>query len=232
VGSSNREFYSSFGVPDDRIVMTPFSVDNTKFSWPDDVLHSKKASAFSRLDLDPSCPTLLFAGKLQDHKRPLDLLWAARRMVTPVNVIVIGDGALRSAVESEMAAIPTARLLGFVNQSELGLWYGLSDIVVVPSSTEPWGLVVNEAMAAGTVPVVSDRVGCAPDLVLPCGGAVYPVGDVKALARTLDEMLGDPAGIARASQAARSVVERFSIEATARGYEEAVHLLLTPSAAK
>ena len=57
------------------------------------------------------------------------------------------------------------RCLGFVNQAELPGWYGCGDVLALPSGREPWGLVVNEGMACGLVPVVSEAVGCAADLV-------------------------------------------------------------------
>jgi glycosyltransferase involved in cell wall biosynthesis len=109
------------------------------------------------------------------------------------------------------------RCLGFINQAELPSWYATGDILALPSGHEPWGLVVNEGMACGLIPVVSDAVGCGPDLVAGIG-EVFPAGDVGALADTLRLVARDvPARRARL----RERIEGFTIAATAAGYEQA-----------
>jgi glycosyltransferase involved in cell wall biosynthesis len=162
--------------------------------------------------------------KLLPKKRPLDLLAAARRCEIPLNILIIGDGPLRSEVERAARQLHAARVLGFVNQRELGLWYGLSDAIVLPSDYEPWGLVINEAMATGAVPVVSDAVGCAEDLVHPDSGIVFPVGDIDAIAAALKYLGESPGRLAAMRLAARAVVDDYTIERTARGIERAAVL--------
>jgi glycosyltransferase involved in cell wall biosynthesis len=102
---------------------------------------------------------------------------------------------------------------------ELPAYYHAADILVMPSEFEPWGLVVNEAMAAGVLPVVSDRVGCGPDLVQGIG-EIYPCGDVGALATALSRAIrrcADPQLRVRL----RNRVACYSITATAEGFERA-----------
>jgi glycosyltransferase involved in cell wall biosynthesis len=97
----------------------------------------------------------------------------------------VGDGALRSHLEAEAKATGwhSIHFLGFRNQSELPAIYELSDVFVLPSSFEPWGLAVNEVMNAGKAVVVSDQVGCASDLVLEGqNGRTFPVGEIEAFA--------------------------------------------------
>ncbi len=82
---------------------------------------------------------------------------------------------------------------GFQNQTELPAWYAAADVLVLPSDGgETWGLVVNEALACGTPAVVSDAVGCAPDLALDRDpgrtGAVFAVGDPAALADAVERL--------------------------------------------
>src|SRR5439155_26604082 len=78
---------------------------------------------------------------------------------------------------------------GFLDQPSLGRAYAAADCLVVPSASETWGLVVNEALSTGVPCVVSSGVGCAPDLLAsPLAGRVYPVGDIGALATAIDDM--------------------------------------------
>ena len=104
-----------------------------------------------------------------------------------------------------------------MHQSELPSYYHAADVLVLPSETEPWGLVINEAMAAGTLPVASNRVGAAADLVAGVG-EVYPGGDVAALAVALRRALArsvDP----QTAGLVRKHVSRYSLDRTADGFE-------------
>jgi glycosyltransferase involved in cell wall biosynthesis len=118
------------------------------------------------------------------------------------------------------------RTLGFVNQQEIAQWYGAADLFVLPSSREPWGLAVNEAMAAGAVPVVSDAVGCAADLVTPDAGWVYPAGDIDALSCAITAAL-QTADLGEFRSAAQQRSAQYGIAATARGIEAAVAAVLS-----
>jgi glycosyltransferase involved in cell wall biosynthesis len=131
--------------------------------------------------------------------------------------------------EAARAGGVDARFLGFVNQSKLPAVYASSDVVVLPSiATETWGLVVNEAMACGVPAVVSDAVGCGPDLIQPgATGAVSPLGDIPALAAVIDSVLALDPGMVR-----RALAERMEIYSPARaadGVLEAADALVAGS---
>ena len=77
--------------------------------------------------------------------------------------------------------------VGFVNQSRMPEVYAAADVLVLPSYSETWGLVVNEAFACGLPAIVSDRVGCAPDMIMDgLTGTVVPAGDIERLASAID----------------------------------------------
>jgi glycosyltransferase involved in cell wall biosynthesis len=118
-----------------------------------------------------------------------------------------------------------ARFLGFVNQSGLPSVYASSDVVVLPSTAvETWGLVVNEAMACGVPAVVSDAVGCGPDLIEPgVTGAVAPLDDVPALATAIASVLALDIGMTRSALAGR--METYSPARAAEGLLEAADAL-------
>ncbi len=191
IGTLNQQFYQSYGVSKERLFYMPYAIDNDCFQKQAMLARSSREALRQSLNLEPGRPIILYAAKLIEVKRPQDLL-AAYRLLSPDNLrepepylLFVGDGALRPQLEAEARATgwQSIRFLGFRNQSELPAIYDLSDVFVLPSSFEPWGLAVNEVMNAGKAVVTSDRVGCAPDLILEGqNGRTFPVGDIKALA--------------------------------------------------
>jgi glycosyltransferase involved in cell wall biosynthesis len=123
------------------------------------------------------------------------------------------DGLAQAARE---AGLP-ATFLGFVNQSRMPAIYASADVAVLPSDgSETWGLAINEAMACGVPAVVSDAVGCGPDLIEAGGtGEVFPLGDVPAFAQALRNVLGFAPEATRSRLAAR--IERYGPVQAAEG---------------
>src|SRR5207244_10302549 len=175
-----------------QIFSAPHSVDNDFFALqaapfraPDARMQVRRA-----FGLPDAGFVALFVGKLAEIKRPLDLIAAAARCRRPTAVLLVGSGPLDDAcrTEAERSGVCVAPA-GFLDQAALGRAYAAADCLVLPSRSETWGLVVNEALATGLPAIVSRGVGCAPDLVRsPKVGRVYPVGDVSALAAAIDEM--------------------------------------------
>jgi glycosyltransferase involved in cell wall biosynthesis len=214
VGQLNAAFYERYGsVPQ---FWAPHTVDNDRFRAAAETARPARAERLASLGLDPARPTVIFSGKLTERKRPLDAVRAIERSAGGLNLLVLGDGPLRAAVRGFEAQLPV-RCTGFVNQADLPGWYACGDVLVLPSDAEPWGLVVNEAMACGLVPVVSDAVGCAPDLVAGVG-EIVPVGDI-------DELAGALAKAAREACDRREKIRRrlelYTVTQTARGFEQA-----------
>ena len=109
---------------------------------------------------------------------------------------------------------------GFLNQTEMPQAYAASDCLVLPSDAgETWGLVVNEAMACGMPAIVSDQVGCGPDLVLEGRtGAVFPLGDMDALAQKIADFASDPDRLkVMGKEAQRSVMTYYSVDRAVEG---------------
>lgn len=194
IGKFNYQFYKSFGIQKNCLFPMPYAVDNNYFQKQTMLAQSAKEELRRSLNLEPGRPIILYAAKLLEKKRPQDLL-AAYRLLSADGLkepdpylLFVGDGVMRSQLEAEAKATgwQSIRFLGFRNQSELPAIYDLCDVFVLPSSFEPWGLAINEVMNAGKAVVVSDRVGCAPDLVLEGqNGRIFPMGNAKALADTI-----------------------------------------------
>jgi glycosyltransferase involved in cell wall biosynthesis len=115
------------------------------------------------------------------------------------------------------------RFLGFKNQSELPQLYAASDVMVLPSENEPWGLVINEAMAAGLPVVVTNAVGAAPDLVEGQDtGFVYPVGNIARLVDVLRMLAQDPSLCERMGRNAQTLISRWDVKNSAAGIVRAI----------
>ncbi|MFN7918894.1 MAG: glycosyltransferase [Bryobacteraceae bacterium] len=113
---------------------------------------------------------VLFSGKLITRKRPMHVIEAIGSLAESVRqrfvAVFLGDGPERMAVEAAARRLNVpARILGFQNQRMLSRYYHASDMLMLPSAHETWGLVVNEALHHGLPCVVSENVGCAPDLI-------------------------------------------------------------------
>ena len=151
----------------------PYAVDNEFFRTAAERARPHRERLRAELGLQPGRAVILFASKMQPHKRAADLLEAYARLspdtaAEPAAYLVFaGDGEERARLERRARALKwdSIRFIGFRNQSELPALYDLCDVFVLPSEHEPWGLVVNEAMNAGKPVIVSDRVGAGPDLV-------------------------------------------------------------------
>ena len=239
IGSRNRDYYRSFGVPDEKMFWAPYAVDNDWFTFPDDDRTAARERIRSRLAVGPDTFLVASSAKLIERKRPLDLVDAVaslRDRGVDAHALFIGDGEERAAIEQRATArgIRSAvTIAGFVNQRELPSWYAAADTLVLPSdSRETWGLVVNEAMAAGLPVVVSDAAGCSPDLVRAGeNGFTYVCGDVAELADRLASMVAlGPEGRSEFGIRSRDIVTQFGIDAAVRATEAAVRFVCASEA--
>jgi 1,2-diacylglycerol 3-alpha-glucosyltransferase len=107
-------------------------------------------------------------------------------------LVLLGDGELRAELENRIGRAGLAGnvvLAGFRQYHELPAWYGLASAFVHASTTEQWGLVVNEAMASGLPVLVSERCGCAHDLVKDgSNGFTFDPYDVDELAGLMQHL--------------------------------------------
>ena len=131
---------------------------------------------------------------------------------------------LKGELENSARPHENISFLPFQNQSEIPMIYRMADLFVLPSSGETWGLAVNEAMACGVPTLVSDRVGCASDLVDEnVTGWVVEANDEDALGATLRQAIElGRGGLKGMGRSASERVRQWSYEETASGIEAAV----------
>ncbi len=237
VGQRNTEYWRHHLGQDIPVFPIPYAVDNAFFQDRCRAASTTREQLRQELQLEPNRPILLFASKLLPRKRCIDLveayleLVARYRSATPSRplpyLLIVGDGEERPHIEARLQSATPAdregiRLLGFRNQSELPRYYDLCDAFVLPSIHEPWGLVVDEAMNAARAVIVSDQVGCQPDLVVDGGnGCVFPAQNVPALAGALERVLADPAASRIMGERSLERIQAFSFDANVRGLMQA-----------
>ena len=240
IGSRNRDYYRSFGVPEEKLYWAPYAVDNERFALRESEREAARARVRSRLGVRRDTVVVASSAKLIARKRPFDLvdaIVAMRSRGADVHALFIGDGEERSALEQHAVAWGSGDAMtvaGFVNQRELPDWYAAADALVLPSdSRETWGLVVNEAMAAGLPVVVSDAVGCAVDLVRDGeNGFTYACGDVAALTDRLTSITALGAnGRREFGRRSREIVKDFGIDVAVRATEDAIRVVCGRGAA-
>jgi glycosyltransferase involved in cell wall biosynthesis len=197
VGTRSAALFRFFGFPDDRIFHAPHCVDNERFAEADTLRRSpsRRSEVRQAIGIPVNRFVVLFAGKLEPKKRPLDLVQAVARIDSSApgpHLVIAGAGPLEADVRAAAARLGVElSMLGFVNQSQMTRVYAAADCLVLPSDAgETWGLVVNEALAAGLPCIVADSVGCAPDLVDERTGAIYPTADPIEVVPLLAAALG------------------------------------------
>jgi len=189
-----------------------------------DTSESEVAAWRSEAGLPPHGPLVLYVGRLVREKGVEVLLRAWRRLDVPgATLALAGEGPLGRADE------PGVRFVGHVRREHLPVAYAAADAVVVPSLStrrflEPWGLVVNEAMHAGTPVIASSAVGAAAGGLVVHGatGLITRAGDDRELASAIDMLLGDAELRDRLSRLGREQVRGYSYEAAADAFGQAL----------
>ena len=231
IGTVNARYWQHyFGDDVPRFVM-PYAVDNDYFQQQSLAARTGRAELRRELNLDAGRPVILFASKLQRRKRCIDLLHAYRMLIedglsadSPY-LVIVGDGEERNELEKQAkeAGLTGVRFCGFRNQSELPRFFDLSSVFVLPSRHEPWGLIVNEVMNAERAVILSDEVGCQPDLITDgVEGCVFPAGNVSALAEALRRALATPETAEQMGRRALNRIKAWSFEQDVLALRQAI----------
>ena len=190
VGRVATQYLRAFGVAADLIFDSPHSVDNDWFAAQAAVHRPNRRALREGAGAGVDDFVVLFAGKFVDRKRPVDAVRAAAGLGKRVVLMMAGDGPLADDARSEAARLGVRlHWRGFLNQSALPEAFAAADAVIVPSTWESWGLIVNEALASGVPCVVTSGVAAAPDLIEDGeSGFTVGVGDVAAMPARLGDI--------------------------------------------
>jgi glycosyltransferase involved in cell wall biosynthesis len=232
VGAANREYLTHYAAPASKLFDVPHAVDDQWFATEARAARAngsreRERAAFA---IPADAKIAVFVGRLVDMKRPLDLIRALTDSAVPSNLwgLIVGSGPLdRDARALAKSLGARVRFAGFRNQRALPSLYAAADMLVLPSDArETWGLVANEALAAGLPVVVSDAAGCARDLAVGEAGRRYRVGQISQLAAAMTSMAAALDGSPR--QVADAVSQRsatFGCEAAVAGTLRAVEMV-------
>ncbi len=211
-GTRQAAYFMRYGVNRDRICIAQMTVDVRSLM--------EQVERHRVEDFSASCrhkPTVfLYVGRLEGYKGVQDLLDAFVALPAEdgqARLIIVGDGSLRARVEGTAHGHPAIDYLGRLSGEALFRAYACADVFVLPSRAEPWGLVVNEAMAAGLPVIVTDRVGCVDDLVRDGeNGCIVPAANRAHLTRAMYSFVRQPEMVAAMGRMSRQIISGWTIE--------------------
>jgi glycosyltransferase involved in cell wall biosynthesis len=234
-GQRHVDYLVELGMPRERIFTGYDVVDNQYFRQKAEEVRSQKSEVRQQYRL-PENYFLASARFVAKKNLPI-LIIAYDKYRTeseasgnvPWDLVVLGDGPLRETLNSQLSTLNShghVHLPGFKSYEELPVYYALANAFVHASTSEQWGLVVNEAIASGLPVIVSERCGCAPELVRENGFRFDPT-DQDALASRLLQMatLSDDER-RRLSDASCRIAANFSPDRFGQGLEQAVRIAL------
>jgi glycosyltransferase involved in cell wall biosynthesis len=233
-GKSSFRYVMNYGAKEDDIFVAPNAVDTEFFAVK--AGEAREESAIHREALKLPARFFLFVGRLVREKGVFDLLEAYGRL-TPeiragIGMVWIGDGVARAELTQQSSEIKPGEVqfTGFVQREELAPYYALAEAFVFPSQSDPWGLVVNEAMACGLPVISSEAAGCTADLVEDgWNGRVVRRGDITQLTLAMEELARDALMRTRMGIHSKERILNYSPEACAAGIVEAALSLRTLS---
>jgi len=220
-GSRQAAFFKHYGVSERKICNAQMTVDVRRIQERCQQLGSEgRLKARRQVGIGETDIVFVFVGRLVPHKGVADLLAAFDRIchaVPGLALLVVGDGPEASHVKEAALRNPRIHWAGRLEQKGVIEMLRAADVAVVPSHFEPWGLVVNEAMAAGLPVVASDHVGAVDDLVIDGQtGVVYRSGDIGELASEMETLSRDRQRRDRLAAGAGALIAGWTLQASAR----------------
>ena len=204
VGQANYRYFRWCGLQESQLVYAPHAVDNEFFMKDGEERHAQALEIRSELGIPVDAFVFLFVGKLEAKKQPVELARAFMEVqfqgMQAAHLIYVGSGLLEHELRAVTKNAQNIHLVGFKNQSEMPVWYRVANTLCLPSRGpgETWGLAVNEAMACGCSAIISDRVGCAEDLIHATEfGTIVPFDQPSTWGRSMADLIESSAPKAR-----------------------------------
>ena len=202
------------------MVFAPHAIDNYRFAQDRSI---EALQLREQLNVGEEDILVLFSGKLEHVKNPELLLNAFSNMKkNNVHLVFVGNGVLEYGLRFKVKNdnIANVYFMNFQNQTQMPVIYQACDLFCLPSRSETWGLAVNEAMACGKAILVSDKVGCAIDLVNDQNGRVFESENLVDLSQKLIALTNDQSTLKKMGEKSLKYIEKWS-------FEEQVNMILT-----
>jgi len=228
IGKVNYQFYRDNGVAEDKLFPGAYFVESERMIEMAGAHAADRELMRSEYGFAGDDFVFVFVGKHVAFKRPMLLVEASamlRQKGWPVRLLFAGSGELTDTLKQRASGLNVpAHFTGFLNQTEMWKAYVPADAFVLPSTNgETWGLVTNEAMLFGLPVIVSDQVGCGPDLVLEDETGYIFTGEAEGLAEAMERLLKNRNRAAAMGKAGRSLVlEKYSMPVATAGLKSAL----------
>ena len=209
-GTASEEYMRLLGV---RKNIEHFynSVDVDHFLTQGQLSLQEKRMLKEKIGVRNSSRVIVFSGRLVTIKC-VDLLIKAFLQVNEkfqdIELLIVGYGPEEQRLKKMAGENSRIHFLGHRGIDEIPGIYGISDILVLPSISEPWGLVVNEAMACGCAIIASDRCGCSKDLIQD-NGIVVEGGKLDSLVEALERLLSSESELERMKEKSKNIIKHF-----------------------
>lgn len=178
-----KKYFQSYGIPPEKIFISHYAIDKTSFN---------KGKEFEKREYD-----ILFSGQFVPRKNPMFFIDIAKKLhdqFPNLKVLLLGDGPMKVEILGELDKSSIHyKYGGFATQKELPSHYSNSKVFLFPTEFDAWGVVAEEAMAAGTPVITTENAGCSGELVIDgLNGHVIPLTDQAKWLQVITQLLQDP----------------------------------------
>ncbi len=220
VGAAGRRFWEACGARPAQLFESPFAVDNAFYAR---ARGGPEARALREKWGLAGKTVFLYVGRLVRRKNVHLAVEALRGLPEPGAALVIaGAGEERATLEALAAGDPRIVFAGIVAPADLPALYAAADVLVLVAEQEPWGLVVNEAMAAGLAVVAHRHCGAAVDLVDAENGVKINHFDVDEIRDAFRRLAADPPELRRLQESSLQKIKKWTLDRAACGIIRAV----------
>lgn len=226
-GNLHRRFYISLGISPEKIFIAPNS------SLIDTHINCNVESIKRTIGINNNEKSILYVGRLTKRKNVdiiIKSLYELRKTVKNVKLIIIGEGECKNSLQNLCKILGLERdviFLGAIKRENLPPYYMLCDVFVYPTSREPWGLAINEAMQFGKPVIATPRVAATHDLIRNgINGYIVPERDPKALAEAIERIITDEKLARKMGRYSKKIIRKFTYEAMAKGFKYAIEFAL------